>query len=123
VIAAGVTTVAALLGIAAWDVIAPGVLLVRLRNVGEETLHAVEVASVFSAVELGDLQPGRAKLLRVPRLGEGNLWVRFRTAAGTADSAEVQVYVMKESKGYVSVQLDGRAGARWQSWMLPPWDF
>jgi hypothetical protein len=66
VIAAGVTTVAALVGIAAWDVIAPGLLIVRLRNVGEETLRAVEVASVFSAVELGDLQPGRASTAERP---------------------------------------------------------
>src|SRR5262245_21017411 len=122
-IAIGLAIVVVLLGFVAWDVLADGFLIIRLRNRSTETLRGVEIATSVSATRVGDLKSGREKLLWAPELAEGNLYIRYQWDGGVTDSVEVQVYLQQESKGYVVIEVNRQAPARWQAYMLPPWDF
>jgi hypothetical protein len=120
-LAVALAIVVAIMGFFAWDLVGPGLLIVRLTNVGAEALYAVRVASTVSAARAGDLRPGGTRLVRVPRLSEGPLWVFFRGESGVADSALVPIYIMRDSKGYVVVDVDRRAPLRWRTHMAPLW--
>src|SRR5262245_44461506 len=93
-------TIVVLLGLAAWDVMGQGLIIVRVRNVGTETLHATTVASDLGGIEVGDLRPGRERLLRMREVVDA-IWVRFQWEGGVRDSFQVPVYLMQESKGYM----------------------
>jgi hypothetical protein len=111
------------LGVAAWEVLGPGLLLLTVHNDTEGTLSSVTVSSPHRRVSLGELRPRASRFIAVPGLDEGGLRIFVRDAAGGIDSIDAPIYLQPESKGYLHVDLrDPGTSSIWRRWMAPFWD-